>query len=794
MTISREIEILGKGMGELKKMSKEMLLSFSEKELGVIREYYKKLGRNPKDIELETIAQTWSEHCKHKTFSGRITYVDSESGKEEVIDHLLKSTIMKATTEIGKRKPGFLISVFRDNAGIIGFNKYYDIAFKAETHNHPSALEPYGGAATGIGGVIRDILGVGMGAKPIANTDVFCFGPHDYPLERVPESILHPKRIAKGVRGGVRDYGNRMGIPTLNGAIIFDERYLGNPLVYCGTVGIMDKGMHGKEVKKGDRIVAVGDRTGRDGIHGVTFASVELDEQTPSSPVQIGNPIEEKKTLDVLLKARDKKLYNSITDCGGGGFSSAIGEMGEEIGCRVFLDKAPLKYRGLKPWEIWISESQERMVLSVPENKVDELVKLFAEEDVEASVIGEFTGDKKLSLYYREELIGELDMEFLHDGLPKVERKAEWKRNEFAEAGFECPPVLGKELKTLLGMPNIASKESTIRQYDHEVQGGSALKPLVGVENDGPGDAAIVRPLLDRDEGVVISNGINPLYGNIDPYWMAASAIDEALRNFIAVGGNPGKVALLDNFSWGSPEKSGQLAGIVRACKACHDFSLEFDAPFVSGKDSLYNEYSLGGKTISIPGTLLISAFGVIDDAKKRVSSDFKGEGNSVYVVGKTYNELGGSHYLLSKKLIGNSVPEVRAEDAKKNFKGIAEAIEAGLVKACHDCSEGGLGVALAEMAFGGMPGCEIDLGKAPLEAGLERADFILFSESNSRFVVEVEKGKEPKFEKVMGGAAFANIGNTTKNKKLAIGFNGKKIVDEDISLLKKAWKETLKW
>jgi len=798
MTARKEIEILGKEISELTELSKQMLLSFSEEELECIQKYYDKLGRNPTDIELETIAQTWSEHCKHKTFNSAIDYTEVSldgSDRKKHYKNMFKETIVQATKEIGERKKDFLVSVFSDNAGIIKFDNEYGVAFKVETHNHPSALEPYGGANTGIGGVIRDILGVGLGAKPIANTDIFCFGMPDTPESELPESILHPKRIARGVRAGVRDYGNRMGIPTLNGAIIFEERYLGNPLVYCGTIGIIPAGLEIKQAKKDDFIVAIGGRTGRDGIHGATFASVELEETTPSSPVQIGNPIEEKKVTDVLLQAREEGLYNAVTDCGAGGFSSAVGEMGEELGAEVELVRAPLKYAGLLPWEIWISEAQERMVLSVPEKKLKRLEEICLEEDVEVTVLGRFTDDKILTLKYDEEIVGQLEMDFLHNGVPQLIRKAEWKEKEFEVPDFEIPEDLGKELLDLLGMPNIASKETTIRQYDHEVQGGVIGKPLVGLENDGPADAAVLRPLFTSWKGVVVSNGINPLYGDIDPYWMAASAIDEAIRNAIAAGAEFSKIALLDNFSWGNPQDPEKLAGLVRASQACHDFSLAFNVPFISGKDSLYNEYKIRDETIAIPGTLLISAMGIMEDCRKRVTIDAKTEGNSLYIVGKTYNELGGSHYFLRKGVLSRDVPEVRHEEAGKIFESLSSVVKNNreIIASIHDCSEGGIGVAAAEMGFSGGKGISISLDEIPADGEI-REDFILFSESNSRFLVEVVKGKEQEFETAMKDCEVKKIGEINDSGLLQIVKAGKDLVKINMDELKIAWKQTLYW
>ncbi|MEK7354565.1 MAG: phosphoribosylformylglycinamidine synthase subunit PurL, partial [Chloroflexota bacterium] len=621
--------------------------------------------------ELETLGQTWSEHCVHKTFKGRITFGTA------IIDNLLKSTIIKATRQLAKP---WCISVFEDNAGVIDFDGKWALCFKVETHNHPSAVEPYGGAATGLGGVVRDPLGTGLGAKPIANTDVFCFGPPDLPYEKLPKGVLHPRRIFKGVRAGVADYGNRLGIPTLNGAVVFDERYTANPLVYCGTVGLMPEELGRlRHQKPGDLVVVVGGKTGRDGIHGVTFASERLTEESSAvsySSVQIGNAIVEKKVIDVLLQARDRRLYRRITDVGGGGLSSAVGEMGAETGVRVDLDKVPLKYAGLSYSEIWVSESQERMVLAVPPEHIEELLSLFASEDVEASVIGEFTSDRRLQLFYKGKLVGDLTMQFLHGGLPQLSRKAVWQQPQFVEPDFASPPDLGESLKAILGSWNVCSKEWVIRQYDHEVQGGSVLKSMVGIHNDGPGDAAIIRPLLDSDRGAIISNGINPKYGEIDPYWMAASAIDEALRQIVAVGGNLDRVALLDNFCWGNPERPEILGALLWAAQACHDMSIDYGTPFISGKDSLYNEFEHEGKLVSIPHTLLISAIGVMADTKLAVSMDFKKAGNLIYVVGLTKNELGGSAYFGTHGFIGNKVPRVDAKSARALMHKLSQATE----------------------------------------------------------------------------------------------------------------------
>ncbi|MDD5427802.1 MAG: phosphoribosylformylglycinamidine synthase subunit PurL [Candidatus Omnitrophica bacterium] len=785
----RRVEILGAGDAKLKALSKNGQLFLSLEEMKTIRRYFKKLGRNPTDCELETIAQTWSEHCKHKTFRGKIEYTE-EGGKTITIDNLLKSTIMKVTKELNKP---WCVSVFHDNSGIIRFDEKNNICFKVETHNHPSVLEPYGGAGTGIGGVIRDPMGTGLGAKPIINTDVFCFGYPDYPYKKLPKGVLHPKRIMKGVVSGVRDYGNRMGIPTSNGAVLFDDDFIGNPLVFCGNVGIMPKDKSFKKVSKGELVVVVGGRTGRDGIHGATFSSGELTHEskcTSGSAVQIGNPIQEKKVADTILKARDLGLYSAITDCGAGGLSSAVGEMGEELGAEVHLEKVPLKYKGLNYDEIWISEAQERMVLSVKPENIDALIAVFESENVEATVIGKFTGDGQLKLFFDGESVCDIAMDFIHNGLPEIKRKAAWKKQIFAEPRLSASKNLTSDLLGLLSNPNIASKEWIIRQYDHEVQGGSILKPLQGI-GAGPGDASITRPILGSNKGIILSCGINPDFGKIDPYWMAASVIDEALRQIVSVGGDITKAAILDNFCWGNTNKPDRLGSLVRASQACYDIAKTYGVPFISGKDSLNNEYSTGKKTISIPPTLLISCIAVMDDIRKAVSMDLKKAGNPIYLVGLTKDELGGSQYYKMKGFVGNGVPKLDAAYGKKVMQALAKAIAKGHVISCHDCSEGGLAVTLAEMAFAGGLGMDICLGayKRPVGQADLKNETLLFSESNTRFAVEV--ANEAAFVREMKGVPVWKLGSVVNNGVFKIsGTDKKMIINSKTSSLKAAWQK----
>lgn len=785
----QNVPLLYADSNHLEEISTRGQLSLNLPEMQSIQKYYKSIKREPTDIELETIAQTWSEHCVHKTFKG---IIDFDGDK---IDNLLKSTIMKATSELNK---SWCVSVFEDNAGIIHFDNNYNICFKVETHNHPSAIEPYGGANTGIGGVIRDVMGTGLGGKPILNTNVFCFGLPDTPQDKIPKGVLHPKRIFKGVVAGVRDYGNRMGIPTANGAIFFDERYLGNPIVFCGTVGIIPKDKCKKTAQPNDLIVVAGGRTGRDGIHGATFSSAELhekSEQISGGAVQIGNAITGKALLDVLLQARDKGLYNCITDCGAGGLSSAVGEMGQDLGALVHLEKVPLKYEGLSYTEIWISEAQERMVLAVPPEKEHDIIKLFKAENVEATVIGRFTNDKILRLLYDSHTVGEIEMDFLHDGIPRLERKAAWHQPIFEEPILPEKEDFGTDLKKILSSWNVCSKEWVIRQYDHEVQGGSVLKPLQGIRNDGPGDACIVTPILGSRKGIIVSNGMNPRYGDIDPYHMAASAIDEALRQIIAVGGSLDQVALLDNFCWGNTSKPDRLGSLVRAAQACCDIAIAYGTPFISGKDSLNNEFVTDKETIVIPPTLLISAVSVMEDIRNAVSMDIKEPGNLVYIVGLTRPELGGSHYYYIHGYKGNNVPKVNTVLGKNVMNALSQATKSKIVRSCHDCSEGGLAVAAAEMAFAGGFGMTLKLSAVTTEVPINKDDTILFSESNTRFVVEVRPEHQKQFEMVMKDIPCGLLGIVTSEPSLKVhGLNKKTVINENIYDLKEAWQAPLRW
>ena len=769
-------------------------------EMRAIQAHYRKLGREPRDVEIETFAQTWSEHCGHKTFRSDVQLRNNAGELVEEIPNLLKTTVFGVTKELDKP---WCLNVFEDNAGVIEFDDEWAVCFKVETHNHPSALDPYGGAGTGIGGVIRDPMGTGLGARPVANTDVFCFGPTDMPLADVPKGVLHPRRIMRGVVAGVRDYGNRMGIPTVNGAVYFDEKYLGNPLVYCGTVGLLpiDK-CRKRHPNPGDAVICVGGRTGRDGIHGATFSSGELTHEHEtdfSGAVQIGNAITEKKMLDTLVQAREEGLYSCITDCGAGGLASAVGEMGEQIGAEVHLDRVPLKYAGLSYWEIWESEAQERMVLAAGQDNVERILAIFEAEDVEATVIGRYgTDDRQLRLFYDGQLVGEMDMEFLHEGCPRPTKEAVWEK---VDRPSPAPPVrddYGEVLLKILAAPNVASKEWIIRQYDHEVQGGSVIKPLVGVGHDGPGDAAVVRPVLSSRKGLVISCGMNPKLGELDPYHSALHAIDEALRNCVAVGGDLSRTALLDNFSWGNCNKPDRMGSFVQAAKACYDGALAYETPFVSGKDSLNNEFQTdSGETIAIPPTLLISAISVIDDAGRCVTSDSKAPGDAIFLLGETTGDLGGSHYLLVEGVAsGTDVPPVDPAKSRKTMEAVQKAIEAGLVRACHDLSEGGLAVAAAEMAFAGGLGVALDLTEVPAAAGgtaCSQAVFDpakLFAENAGRFLVEVAPENIEAFVAAIGDVPCGRVGEVTDTGQIVI----EGLIDVSAADAKAAWQGTFDW
>ena len=781
------ITLTGLADPDLLALSKARLLSLDLAEMRTIQDFYEEIGRAPTDVELETLAQTWSEHCVHKTFRAAIDFTWQDAAgnvkAQSQIDGLLKQYIRRATEEIN---PPWLRSAFVDNAGIIAFDEQFDLAFKVETHNHPSALEPFGGANTGVGGVVRDIIGVS--ARPIATTDVLCFGPQDFPYDQLPAGILHPSRIADGVIAGIGDYGNKLGLPTVNGAILYDVGYLGNPLVFCGCVGLLPHGRHPTNSQPGDLIVALGGRTGRDGIHGATFSSAELTHdtsETTGSAVQIGDPITEKGLIELIEAARDQGLYSAITDCGAGGFSSAVGEMGKELGAEVELTNVKLKYPGLTPWEIWLSEAQERIVIALPPANLVALQTLADLWDVEVSVLGTFTGDQQLRVRYNGALVADLPMAFLHDGLPRRQLTALYRDKDVHAVGAAHhgqPTTDGNYnelLLTLLAHPTVASKEDVIRRYDHEVRGGTLVRPLTGPQMDGPSDAAVLKPLgtWDHAKAFALSVGINPLLGKRDPYAMAVSAIDEAFRNLIAVGADPDQVAILDNFCWGNPTLPDRLGALVRTCQGCYDGAIAYQAPFISGKDSLYNEFN--GQPI--PGTLLISAIGIVPDIQHCVTSHLKQPGNLLYLLGETKAELGGSllHAHLGEP--GGDAPTMPPNPLQR-YRRLHAAMRQGWIQACHDLSEGGLAIALAEMALAGRLGAQV----AGDSVGLPTV--ALFSESNGRLLVEVTPAHAPLLEAHFGDIPLTRLGTVTATAQVVVTHGGDTLVDLPVDKLVAAW------
>lgn len=794
----------------LEKLSREAHLFLSLEEMRAIRDEYRLLDREPTDIELETLAQTWSEHCVHKTLKATINYTSDDPddpvkrpgrpGHEAhddgsvTIHNLLKSSVAAATFELIEEGVDWTLSVFVDNAGIIAFDDDHAVCIKVETHNHPSAIEPYGGAATGIGGCIRDIIGTGLAAKPIANTDTFCVAHPG--MTDIPAGCLPPRRVLTEVVAGVRDYGNRMGIPTVNGAVWFDDRHIGNPLVFAGCVGVMPRDRTGGAAQPGDLIVALGGRTGRDGIHGATFSSAELTDthaEEFSHAVQIGNAIEEKRVLDAILRARDAgaaPLFSAITDCGAGGFSSAVGEMGEKIGATVRLENAPLKYDGLSYTEIWISEAQERMVLAVPESNLDALQAICDEEHVELAVLGTFgTPERDLILTYQGSEVGRLPMEFLHDGIPMPTREARWTgpRDAATVAAPGSPTSslrnsVSSSLLALLSHPNIASKHWIINQYDHEVQGNTVTKPLAGPARRGPSDAAVIEPVPGTGRGLAIACGLSTGL-EADPYQMALGAIDECVRNLVCAGADPDRIAILDNFCWPSCTKPENLGSLVRAAEGCYDGAKAYRTPFVSGKDSLNNQFTTeDGRTIEIPPTLLISGIGIVHAIGDAVTMDAKEPGNTLILVGPACDTLTGSHHDRLFASGRGPAPAVDLEAGPRTARIVADAIRAGIVRSAHDVSDGGVLTAVAEMLIAGStPAHPIGF------RGTTKLDEVFaFSEGPSRYVLEVA---DPAAVHRFSTAGCVVLGKINDSGRLVWDS-----ADEDVETLAAAWRSPLDW
>ena len=761
----------------------------------------------PTDVELECLAQTWSEHCKHKIFASKIHHIDTVTGEEAVIDSIFKTHIMKPTHDMQK-EVDWLLSVFHDNSGVIAWDDEWSICMKAETHNSPSALDPYGGAMTGIVGVNRDILGTGLGARPIANTDVFCFGPPDWE-GNLPDNLFHPSRVLRGVHAGVRVGGNESGIPTVNGAIVFDDRYIGKPLVYCGTVGIMPRRLadgresHIKTPVAGDIVYMVGGKVGYDGIHGATFSSLELTEESPSSAVQIGDPITQKKMIDMILEARDTGLITCITDNGAGGLSSSIGEMASYTnGCEIDLAKVPLKQAGLSAWEILVSESQERMTVAVKTEDCAAFDALAALHEVEATPVATFTDSGVFHVKYEATTVAYLPIEFLHDGVPQLQLESEWTPPHVVD--FIAPEAADHStlMIDMLARPNIASKETWVRQYDHEVIAQTAIKPFVGVKRDGPGDAGLIAPIHGNPHGIVISCGIAPRYSDIDAGAMAAASIDEAVRNAVCAGVDVDKIAGLDNFCWPdsiesvkTPDGKFKLAQLVRANRELERVCRAYRLPCVSGKDSMKNDYGTGEKKISIPPTLLFSLFGDQPDVRFTATSDLKQAGDRLFLVGRSHDELGASEiaFMLREngtvEGIGGTPPQLAHPERNLTlYRALSQAIQNGLIQTAHDCSEGGVGVAVAEMCIGGRLGATIDLDGTGDESLWAR----LWGESLGRFVVAVNPSKEAEFVQWMSGQPLTFLGEAVDNNTLTITDGFEEIVSTQVEAMAASWQEAL--
>ena len=808
---------------ELLEISERGLLALNLEEMKAIQSHYRDpavraerteqglQSDRPTDAELECLAQTWSEHCSHKIFAAKIRHVDKTTDEDTTINSLFKTHIMQPTLDIQK-EVDWLLSIFHDNSGVISWNDDWSVCIKAETHNSPSALDPFGGAITGIVGVNRDILGTGLGARPIANTDVFCFGPPDY-SGTIPPGLFHPSRVFRGVHSGVRSGGNESGIPTVNGAIVFDERYIGKPLVFCGTVGIMPRTLadgresHVKTPEPGDVIYMVGGRVGSDGIHGATFSSLELTEESPSSAVQIGDPITQKKMLDMILEARDEGLIQVITDNGAGGLSSSVGEMAELTGgAKLDLGQVPLKQAGLSSWEILVSESQERMTVGVRPDDCEKFEALASLHEVEATAVGEFTDSGAFVVHHGQTPVAHLPIHFLFDGCPQLNLDSEWSPP--THLPVETPELdeegMGKLLARLLARPNVASKEWWVRSYDHEVIAQSVIKPFCGTNHDAPGDAAVIAPIQGGTQGLVISNGIAPRYSDIDSYAMAAASVDEALRNAVCVGVDLDLIAGLDNFCWPDPIESSKtpdgrykLAQLVRANRALDDVCRAYRLPCISGKDSMKNDAMMGGEKISVPPTLLFSLLGNHEDVRKAVSSDFKKPGDAIFLVGETHQELGASElaFMLRDEGsggIGGAVPEIEPERNMTVYRALASSMKSGLVSSAHDCSDGGLAVALAECCFGADSGASIDI--SPLQSDCSDLDDwgALFGESLGRILVSVRPSDKEAFEESMEGVCCHYLGLVSEGDAISVSRDGEKVLLGSMSEMRDSWKDTL--
>jgi phosphoribosylformylglycinamidine synthase subunit PurSL len=803
----------------LQQLSRERLLALSLEEMRTLRDFYRAagsdpvrraagLGASPTDVELECLAQTWSEHCKHKIMNAVISYREEGRPPEEI--RSIFKTFIRGTTEAVDRAiqaregKSWLVSVFHDNAGVIAATDRYHLVYKVETHNSPSALDPYGGAITGIVGVNRDPFGTGMGADLLSNTWGYCFGPPEWSAE-LPPGLLHPRRIRDGVHSGVIDGGNQSGIPYARGWEFFDERFLGKPLVYCGTVGRMPVTIAGapgeqKHARAGDRIVMVGGRIGKDGIHGATFSSAELTEESPVQAVQIGDPITQKMMFDFLLEARERGLYSAITDNGAGGLSSSVGEMGKQPGgARLDLALAPLKYQGLAPWEILVSEAQERMTVAVRPEKLAEFLDLARLREVEATDLGEFTSEPVFHLLHAGRTVGLIPMAFLHDGDPEMRIVAEWK--EPAISPFPATPVPGAEegnalARALLGRDNLRSSEDLQRTYDHEVKALTVVKPWIGVSRDVPADAAVLQIAHDGGHvGYALGEAVFPTYSDQDAHAMAQAGVDLAVRRVVAAGARVDRIALLDNYCWPdplegpkNPDARHKAAQLVRASRGLSEICRAYGAPLISGKDSMKNDAVVGGKRISIPPTLLASAIAIVPDVRKALTLEASGPGEVLFLVGETGDELGCSEYAALRGTAGGMVPRCHPEVFHARYRRASRAIAEGLVTAAHAPGRGGLLVSLFFLARAAGLGLDVDLSRVPT-SGSPGWEALLFGESAGRLLLAVKPGQVAEFTRRLEGEPVARLGSYVPGGRLRISLGGRAVVDEDVDELARAWK-----
>ncbi|MBL9116295.1 MAG: phosphoribosylformylglycinamidine synthase subunit PurL [Verrucomicrobiaceae bacterium] len=796
--VYRHIPLTGLSPDELLAISQRMKLSLSKEDMLAVKAIFAEEKREPTEVELEVIAQTWSEHCKHRIFGAKIEH--TVDGKSEVVDGLFKTYIRAVSHRIMDKKPDFVLSAFVDNAGFVKLDENLAVCLKAETHNHPSAIEPYAGANTGLGGVIRDILGAGKGAKPIASLDVFCFGPPDTKQDAIKaKDVIHPLGIMRGVVRGVRDYGNRMGIPTISGAIQFDDSYIYNPLVFCGTMGVIPIKDIDKSIRAGQLLIAAGGRTGKDGLKGATFSSVSLttaSHEEDQTAVQIGNPIEEKKVADFILAARAEGFIQFVTDCGAGGFSSAAGEMLSEIGGQVWLENAPLKAPDLESWQIFLSESQERMVMSIEEKDLERMKELAALYETELCILGKADGTGILKVTHHGEMVCQLDCRKLHEA-PRRHMTAEWSSVDDSEGDVFIPIEDAKTgnaiLKALLADFAIVSREPIIREYDHEVQGNTLLKPLAGATGDAPQDGAVVR--VDGSTQLAsMSVALLPEWGKTHPHLMGRACVDECVRQLVAVGSDPDRIAILDNFCMGNPDDHRELGALVETVKGMAVTAEAYGAPFVSGKDSFYNYFKTDEGPVSIPCTLLVSGMGILTNPDHIVGSSVRGPGHKLALVGEASSGLAGSVFARVMKagaeddeLDFPQGPDFDEQMAFADYHSYHELVKKGVVLSAHDIGEGGLAVTLAEMGFSTKAGLKVDLAEVPTRDDTPAAEH-LFGETPGRIVFEFAE----EHAEAVKAAGFSIIGETTDDGHVTITNGKTKLVHANLAELKPVWQKGL--